>query len=66
MDFRTIRPEEIDLRVGTVTEKGYTLLLYKNARVDMAMLDETVGETNWLFSASHIPIPQYRLPLISL
>ena len=41
LEFRNIRADEIDLRVGTVTEKGYTLLLYKNARVDMAMLDET-------------------------
>ena len=47
MEFRNIRADEIDVRVGTVTEKGYTLLLYKNARVDMAMLDETVGEYNW-------------------
>lgn len=39
--FRTIRADEIDLRVGTVAKNGYTLLLYKNARVDMAMLDET-------------------------
>ena len=48
MEFRNIKPEEIELRVGTVTEKGYTLLLYKNARVDMAMLDETVGSSNWM------------------
>lgn len=47
MEFRDIRADEIELRVGTVTQKGYTLLLYKNARVDMAMLDETVGEMEW-------------------
>ena len=38
--FRNIKAEEIDLRIGTTTNKGFTILLYKNARVDMAMLDE--------------------------
>lgn len=47
MKFRTLKPNEIDVKVGNVTAKGYTLLLYKNARVDMAILDETVGEENW-------------------
>ena len=47
MKFRKLRPEEIDLRVGTVTSKGVSFLLYKNARVDMAILDETVGAENW-------------------
>lgn len=47
LTFRDIRADEIELRIGTATEKGYTLLLYKNARVDMAMLDETIGQMNW-------------------
>lgn len=47
MEFRNLKSNEIDVRVGSVTSKGYTLLLYKNARVDMAILDETVGEFNW-------------------
>lgn len=47
MEFRDIKANEIELRVGTVTPKGYTLLLYKNARVDMAMLDEAIGSMNW-------------------
>ena len=47
MEFRDIKANEIELRVGTVTPKGYTLLLYKNARVDMAMLDEVVGQFKW-------------------
>ena len=46
-EFRTLKADEIDLRVGTVGKKGYTLLLYKNARVDMDILDETVGSENW-------------------
>lgn len=45
--FRKLKPEEIDLRVGTVTPKGVSFLLYKDARVDMTILDETVGPENW-------------------
>lgn len=47
MNFRRLKPEEIDVKVGSVSAKGYTLLLYKNARVDMEILDETVGAENW-------------------
>lgn len=47
MKFRTLKEDEIDVKIGTVTAKGVTLLLYKNARVDMAILDETVGAENW-------------------
>ena len=45
--FRTLRADEIDLRVGTVGDGFYTLLLYKDARCDMNILDETVGAENW-------------------
>lgn len=45
--FRDLREDEIEIRVGNVFEKGYTLLLYKNARADMNILDETVGAENW-------------------
>lgn len=48
MKFRGLKPEEIDVRVGTVQKDGATLLLYKDARVDMAILDETVGAENWM------------------
>lgn len=47
MKFRKLKASEIDVKVGSVTSSGYTLLLYKNARVDMAILDETVGAENW-------------------
>lgn len=47
MEFRTLKPEEISVRVGQVGEKGATLLLYKDARADMTILDETVGPMNW-------------------
>lgn len=47
MEFRTLRADEIDLRVGMVKDNFYTLLLYKDARCDMNILDETVGKENW-------------------
>ena len=47
MKFRALKPDEIDVRVGGVYDQGITMLLYKNARVDMQILDETVGEYNW-------------------
>ena len=45
--FRMLNAEEIEARVATVSEKGGTLLLYKDARCDMNILDETVGAMNW-------------------
>lgn len=45
--FRTLRADEIELRVNTCNEKGFSVLLYKDARCDMNILDETVGAMNW-------------------
>lgn len=45
--FRGLRPDEIDVRVGSVTVKGVSLLLYKDARCDMNILDETYGPEGW-------------------
>lgn len=45
--FRDLRADEIDCRPATINEKGCALLLYKDARVDMNILDETVGCMNW-------------------
>ena len=42
MKFRGLRADEIDIRVGTVTAKGVSLLLYKDARCDMNILDESI------------------------
>ena len=47
LEFRKLRADEIDCRVGTINEKGLTLLLYKDARCDMNILDETVGCMDW-------------------
>ena len=47
LTFRNLYASEIECRVSTVTEKGCSLLLYKDARVDQRLLDETVGPYNW-------------------
>ena len=45
--FRLLKSNEIDVRVATINEKGCSLLLFKDARVDQNILDETVGPMNW-------------------
>lgn len=50
--FRALRADEVELRVATMTAKGASMLLYKDARCDMNILDETVGEMNWQRSHS--------------
>ena len=43
LKFRNLTKDEIEVRVGG----GKSLLLYKTARVDANVLDETVGPFNW-------------------
>lgn len=47
LEFRELRADEIDCRVGMCKPNGCTLLLYKDARCDMNILDESVGAMNW-------------------
>ena len=47
MNFRDLTKDDIEVRVQSVKKNGLILLLYKNARVDMNILDETVGAENW-------------------
>lgn len=54
LQFRDLYPEEIEVRVGNVIKdkntnepKSFQLLLYKTARVDANVLDDTVGVYNW-------------------
>ena len=47
LKFRDLTADEIDCRVQSCKENGLVLLLYKNARVDQNILDETVGAENW-------------------
>lgn len=45
--FRDLTANEIECRVQSVKANGLILLLYKDARCDMNILDETVGAENW-------------------
>jgi hypothetical protein len=47
LKFRLLRADEIDCRVASCSEYGVQLLLYKDARCDQNILDETVGPMNW-------------------
>lgn len=47
LKFRNLRADEVDCRVATCTEKGVSILLYKDARCDMNILDDTVGAMHW-------------------
>ena len=47
MRFRELTADEIEVRVSRVTQAGVELLLYKDSRCDMRILDETVGAENW-------------------
>lgn len=47
LKFRDLTADEIDCRVQSVKENGLVLLLYKDARVDQNILDETVGTEFW-------------------
>ena len=47
LEFRKLRADEIDCRIGQIKDGGLSLLLYKDARCDMNVLDETVGPLNW-------------------
>ena len=45
--IRLLRADEIDCRPQTVKAGGCSLLLYKDARCDMTILDEIYGSLSW-------------------
>lgn len=45
--IRLLRADEIECRTASVSEKGLSILLYKDARVDQRILDETFGMFGW-------------------
>lgn len=47
LKFRELRADELEARIARITATGAQLLLYKNARCDMKVLDESVGPMNW-------------------
>ena len=44
---RLLKADEIECRVAAVNENGLSLLLYKDARVDQKILDETFVPFGW-------------------
>lgn len=47
VSFRPLTEQEIEVRVSRVTNAGVELLLFKDSRCDMRILDETFGVENW-------------------
>ena len=48
MEIRLLKADEIECRIGRVKQgEGISLLLYKDARADMKILDETFGMFGW-------------------
>ena len=45
--MRNLRKDEIEVRVASTQNNVAQLLLYKTARTDAAILDETFGQFNW-------------------
>ena len=45
--IRLLRHDEIECRIGSISEKGLSLLLYTDARAAMKILDETFGCLHW-------------------
>ena len=45
--FRDLKSNEIDCRVSQIKKEWLSLLLYKDARVDQNILDETYGPFGW-------------------
>lgn len=47
ISFRPLEASDVEARVAQCTEKGCSLLLYKDARCDMRLLDDAVGPDGW-------------------
>lgn len=43
----TLNPEDIEVKIKQVGQKGAVALLYKTARTDMEYLDKVFGIGNW-------------------
>lgn len=47
LEFPPLSASDVEARVAQCSEKGLSLLLYKDARCDMRMLDRAVGPERW-------------------
>ena len=45
--MRLLKAEEIEVRIAAVRSTGISLILYKDARCDQNLLDETFGSMGW-------------------
>ena len=45
--IRALYPDEVEVRVAQTTKNGIQLLLYKDSRVDMRILDSVFSVTGW-------------------
>ena len=45
--IRLLRPDEIECRIGSISEKGLRLLLFMDARAAQNILDETFTPFGW-------------------
>ena len=45
--FRPLKENAIECRISAINAKGIALILYKDARVDQRILDETFGAFGW-------------------
>ena len=52
--MRNLKPSEIQCRAQVIKDHGFSILLYKDARVDMNILDEEFGPKNWKDSYQEI------------
>ena len=57
--IRLLRENEIECRVSAINAKGVMLILYKDARVDQRILDETFGAFGWKRSHQCIDVNLY-------
>jgi hypothetical protein len=46
-EIRLLKAGEIECRIASINAKGLSILLYKDARVDQRILDETFGLFGW-------------------
>ena len=57
--LRLLRAEEIECRIGIINEKGVSLLLFKDARVDQKILDEVFTPFGWKRSHQVLDVNLY-------
>ena len=52
--FRLLTPQDVEVRMNNAKNGYADLLVYKNARTDMDILDDTFGVMGWQCSYSEV------------